>query len=650
MFHFIRKNNKLLTGLLMLLVIPSFIFGGMAWFERASGPRNGVAVIDGRGITQQQWDEAHRQRVQQIRDSQPGIDDSLLNSDFAKYQTLERLVDELTVAAWIQKNRLYVNDQAVQQALLEIPQVAALRGADGKIDTKAYADLLRQNGQTPQAFEAMVRGQLSEQQFMQVVGLASGWQPSLMTERVIQPLLQQREVQVAMFPATDYAARVKPTDADLQAWYTQHASARYSVPEKADVEFIVLDPMAVLKRHPASEKDLQDWFAQQAARYGQPETRRASHILIMADEKADAATHAAAKQKAEDVLKEVKAKPERFAELAKQHSQDPGSAANGGDLGFFKREAMVKPFADAAFGLKPGEISGVVQSRFGYHIIRLDAVKPAETPALQAIRQQVESDFIEDRLKQHFGNDARLLGEEVAKDRTSLKAAAEKMGLPLRTAQGLTARPGPQDLAPEQGILSHPKVLQTIFAQQSLTGKLASDPVSVTPNDMVAVRVMAHAPAHTRAFGDIKAQVSADYVQGKAAELAKEAGKAQLQQWQQNPASATFAAPVRISRIKPGQYPNAVVDAALRAEVSKLPALEGADLGQQGYAIVRVVKNIEEEDAQAAPLRADYASAVQQGTAQAYVQAYIESLKQKLKVKINVPKPALPAELALAAP
>ena len=152
MFEFIRKNNKLLTGLLMLLVIPSFILGGLELYQRAVGPGNGVAVVDGKAITQKDWDAVHRERVQQLRASQPGMDDSLLESDFAKYQTLERMVNDYMLAAWVHKHQLYVPDQRVQEALLQIPQVAALRGADGKIDTKAYADLMRQIGKTPEAF------------------------------------------------------------------------------------------------------------------------------------------------------------------------------------------------------------------------------------------------------------------------------------------------------------------------------------------------------------------------------------------------------------------------------------------------------------------------------------------------------------------
>ena len=208
MFDFFRKNNKLFTGLLMLLVIPAFVLGGVELYKRSAA--DGVASVNGRAITQQEWDEAHRQRVQQIRDAQPDMDTSVLDSAYAKYQTLEQLVNEYAVMEWIAKHKLFVSDQRVQQALLEIPQIAELRGENGQIDTQAYAELLRSNGQTPQAFEAAVRGQLSEQQFIQTIGVASGWQPAVLTEQVVKPLLQQREVQVAMFPRKTMSPRFSP--------------------------------------------------------------------------------------------------------------------------------------------------------------------------------------------------------------------------------------------------------------------------------------------------------------------------------------------------------------------------------------------------------------------------------------------------------
>ena len=640
MFEFIRRNNKLMTGLMLLFVIPSFVASVEFYRRTNDAAQPSVARVGGEKITQEEWDAAHQREIAQIQQQNPDADTGMLDSPYAKYATLERLVEQKLITAAAQKYRLYVSDQRVAQTLMQIPEIAALRGTDGKIDQKKYDQLLRDNRRTPEEFEGFIRNQLSQQQVVQGVSASVGWQPTALSEMALKPLLEQREVQVALFKSADYASKVTPSDTDLQAWYKDHA-AQYQAPEQASIEYLVLDQATIEKRHPTTEQQLKDWYAQNSARFGLPETRRASHILILADEKADAATLAAAKTKAEALLKEVQAKPETFAEVAKKNSQDPGSAAKGGDLGFFKRENMVKPFADAAFALKKGEISPVVQSKYGFHIIQLAEIKAGTTPPLEANKAKVLEQFQQEQLKLHFNNDAKLLAEEVAKDPMSLKAAAEKLGLPLQTAHGVTRTPVPT----AQGALAAPPFLKALFSAESLDKKRNTDVVTVGPNQLVAGRVLSHTPARTLPYEEVKAQVLHAYVQAKASALAQAAGATQLKAWLADPSQAKFSEAVVISKMQPGQLPPEVATAALRAERSKLPALQGADLGLQGYAIVRVNKVLD-ADPQAAALLAQQAPMVTRALSQAQMQAYVESLKKSIDVKINAPKPEVPAALA----
>ena len=634
MFDYVRKNNKLLTGLMMLFIVPSFVFGGFEVYRRMSGSEKGVVSIDGQPITQQEWDEAHRHEVAQIRASQPDADAAMLDSPYVRYATLERLLEQRIVSAAVNKFHMQASDQSVAQALMQIPEIAALRGADGKMDEAKYRQLLRDNNKTPEDFEAFVRTQLSQQHMLQGISASVGWQPAMLSQQVLKPLLEQREIQVAAFKPSDYASKVTSTEADVQAWFKQHAK-RYVAPEQAQIEYLLLDEAAIGKRHPYTEQDVKAWYQQNSAHYGQPETRRASHILILADEAADKATLDAAKAKAQALLKEAKANPASFAELARKNSQDPGSAVQGGDLGFFIREKMVKPFADAAFALKKGEISEVVQSKYGFHIIQLLDIKPAGTPAFDTIKARVLQDYQQEQGKLHFANDARALAEEISKNPLSLKAAAEKMGLAVQTASGLNRH---QPAADAQGVLGNPKFIKALFAAESLDKKRATEVLPLAPNLMVAGRVVAYTPERAKTYDEVKAQAAQDYVQAKAAELAQAAGAAQLKAWQAKPEQAQLAAPVAISKMQPAGQSAAVINAALHANRSKLPALEGVNMGEQGYAIVRVNKVLE-TDAATAAIQAQQMPAVQQALMQAQSQAYLESLKKALNVKINVPQP-----------
>lgn len=155
MFDYVRKNNKLLTGLMMLFIIPSFVFGGFEVYRRISGPGNGVASIDGQPISQQEWDEAHRHDVAQIRASQPDADAAMLDSPYVRYAALERLIEQRLIAAAIQKFHMQVSDQSVAQALMQIPEIAILRGADGKMDEAKYRQLLRENNKPPKTLKPL---------------------------------------------------------------------------------------------------------------------------------------------------------------------------------------------------------------------------------------------------------------------------------------------------------------------------------------------------------------------------------------------------------------------------------------------------------------------------------------------------------------
>lgn len=645
MFEYIRKNSKILTVFMMLLVVPSFIFGGLELYQSMSRPTgDSVATVGAENITQQEWDYAHRQQLANLRQQNPNIDAALLESDYVKYSTLERLLEQRLLTVAVQEYKLYPSDATVAQAIAAIPEVAALRDKDGNIDAQKYAELLKANGHTTASFEAGIRQQLGQEQLVQGMATTNGWQPSVLTQQNILPLLERREIQVAMFETKQYADQVKPTDAQLQTWYKDNASKLYSKPEQVDVEYVLLDADAITKRHPYGDTELRQWYGANAAQYGAPETRRARHILITADKnKADAAQLEAAKKKAQSLLEQLKQKPESFAELAKKHSQDPGSATKGGDLGFFDQSTMVKPFADAAFALKKGEISDVVQSQFGFHIIQLDAIKPSTAPSFDEIKDKITPDFRQQWVAKHFNTEAEKLVKAVEQSPSDLQTAAKSLDLTVHTAQELSNPPSSVNTKTPP-VLMQPQVLQALFTTDATSKKQAIKPISLDAQTVFIGRVLAHKPAHVEPFDVVKAQVQADYTNQEAAKLAQAAGKKALAQWQANPKQAKLDTAAVVSRIQPGVYPHDVVEAALLAPTKKLPAWQGVDVADLGYAVIRVNKALE-PDAEMAAIQTQQVPMVTQALYQAQMRAYLDALRTQFKATIKVPKPATPKEL-----
>jgi peptidyl-prolyl cis-trans isomerase D len=634
MFEFVRKHTRWMQLVLFLLIVPSFVLFGLQGYDRMQERGEAVAKVDGQEISQQDWDEAHKRQVERVREQMPGIDAALLDSPQAKYGTLEQLVRERVLAAAVQKQHLLVADQRLARELQTNETIAALRGPDGKLDMKRYEQLLASQGMSPQMFENRVRNDIAVRQVLASVG-GSSFTPPTQAAVSLGSFFERREAQLARFNAADFKAKVEPTEAELQAFYKDNPKL-FQSPEQAAIEYVVLDLASVQKGVTVNEADLKTYYEQNQGRVGgAPEERRASHILVAVPNGAPQADKDKARAKADELLAQVKKNPDSFAEVAKKNSQDPGSAANGGDLEFFQRGAMTKPFEDAVFALKnKGEIVGPVESEFGFHIIRLTDLKVPKQRTFEEVKPQLEQELRNQQAQKKYAEAAEAFSNTVYEQSDSLKPVAEKLKLEIRTAQGVTRTPAPNTPGP----LANPKFLSALFSADATERKRNTEAVEFGPNQMVAGRVTQYSPARTRPLEEVKAQVRESVVAAKAAELARKEGEAKLAAWKANPATAQVGETLTLSRTDAKQPPK-VVEAAMRADPSKLPALMGVDLGPEGYAIVKVNKVLPRETAgpqQAQQEMQQYS----QAWARDEVQAYYNVLKARYKAEIMVARPA----------
>ncbi|MDI9233714.1 SurA N-terminal domain-containing protein [Limnohabitans lacus] len=637
MFDSIRNHSKILMGLLFLLVIPSFVLFGMDSYSRFSDQGAAVAKVSGNKITQGEWDAAHQREVERIRASVPNIDPKLLDSAEARYATLERMVNDRVIAAAADKQLLVTSDQRLARYLQQDPSIAGLRGADGKLDMDRYRQLAASQGMTPEMLEAKVRQDLSAQQVL------GGLQQSVLasqsqTDAALNAFLQRREIQSQKWSPADFAAKVQVTDADLEKFYQTQAERFRSI-ESADIEYLVLDTAALQKSINLPEQDLKTYYEQNMQRLAGKEERRASHILITAAKDAPAADRTKARAKADELLAAVRKSPKSFADVARKNSQDPGSAAKGGDLDFFAKGAMVKAFEDAAFALKKGEISDVVESEFGFHIIELTDIKAPKAPSFEAMRPQLEADLRKQQAQRQFAEQAETFTNSVYEQADSFKSTAERLKLTVQKAEGLTRSPTPG----AQGVLANAKLLQSLFAEESVTKRRNTAAVEVAPSTLVSARIVAYRPAAVRPFAEVKDEVRRQFVMDKSAELAKAEGLTKLAAWKDQAAQAQVGSPVVVSRDMLQGQPQAVVDAALRADPARLPAMVGVDLGSQGYVVARVNK-IVPRDAMTPEQLAQSRQQMSQLWGQAESQAYLTHLKQQLKAEILVQKPGAKRE------
>lgn len=632
MFEAIRKHTKIMQFLLFLLIVPSFVFFGIDGYKRFREKGEPVAEVGNSEIFQGEWDEAHKREVDNIRAQRPGIDVKLFDMPEAKYRTLERLVRDHLLAQAAEKYRLTTTDTQLARNLESNQAIAALRRADGSLDMQRYQALLASQGMSPASFEASVRQDMSARQVLAGVG-DTGLASRAMAKPTLDAFFEQRGIQAALFKATDFASQVNPTDAELDTYYKAHTND-FKSKEQAAIEYVVLDLDAVAKTITPNESDLKTYYEQNAARMSQPEQRRARHILISAGKDTSAADRAKAKALAEQLREQVLKAPNTFADVAKKHSQDPGSAPNGGDLDFFGKGAMVKPFEDAVFAMKVNDISPVVESEFGYHIIQLTAINATQQKSFDDMRPELEGQLRKQQAQRKYAEVAETFSNSVYEQADGLKAVADKLKLPLQTAQGVTREPAPG----ATGVLANPKLLAALFSAESTEKKRNTDAIEISPNQMVAARITDYQAARVLPLDQVKAQVRERVVAERSAELAKAQGKAKLEAWKKDPATATYPAEVKVSRQDGGALPPALVDAAMKAASKPLPTQIGVDLGGLGYAVVKVNQVIarQEPDAQAAKQQVEQYTREWTTTEN---QAYYETLKRLFKVKILVPKP-----------
>ena len=635
MFDFVRKHTKVMQFLLFLLIVPSFVLFGLQGYNRMHEKGEVVAKVDGQDIHQQEWDNAHKQQVDRLREQMPNLDPKLFDSAEAKYGTLERMVRERVMAAAAHDSHFLVADQRVARELQSNEMIAALRGPDGKLDIERYRQLLAARGMSPEMFENSVRQDLALRQVLGGVAQSS-FTPPAQAAVSLGSFFERREVQMARFNAADYKAKVEPTEAELQAFYKDNGKL-FQAAEQANIEYVVLDLPTVEKTVTVNEADLKTYYEQNAARLAaKPEERRASHILVTVHKGASPEEKAKARAKAEELLAQVRKNPDSFADVAKKNSQDQGSAAQGGDLDFFARGAMTKPFEDAVFAMKnKGDISDLVESEFGFHIIRLTDIKADKPKTFEELKPQLEAQVRKEQAQKKYAEAAETFSNTVYEQSESLKPVADKLKLEVRTAQGVTRTPQPGAAA---GPLANPKFLAAVFSPDAVERKRNTEAVEFGPNLMVSGRITQYSPARTRPYEEVKAQVREQVVAAKAAELARKEGAAKLAAWQAAPASAQLSAAEPIARQDAGKQPRQVIDAALRADPAKLPALVGVDLGPKGYAIVRVNKVLPREAPPAAQAQQEQQ---QYGRAWGMAEgiAYYETLKDRFKAQINVPKP-----------
>lgn len=593
MLQAFRTHKRWMMFIAMIFIIPSFVVTGIYSYNRMSDSENDLATVGDTSITMMDFDNAKRQYLDNFRRQMgQSFKPNMLDTAEARASILAALISDRAISLEIASEYMNVGEA---DAINLVKQAPAFQ-RDGKFSTEAYQQFLNSMGKSDEQFVLELRRDLTRQMLLSAVSQTTQ-ASNTVAQRIHDLLTEERTIRTFEIKPTAFLKSVSVTDAEAQSYYDQNKSL-FAVPESVDIEYVVLSPENY-KNIKASEDDIKTFYEQNLQRFSTPEERRASHILIAVNNEK---TDADAKKEADEIYKQLQADPSKFAQLAKSKSADPGSARQGGDLGFFQKGMMVPEFDNAVFSGKKGDLVAPVKTQFGYHIIKIVDVKAAQAKPLKEVRGEIEALYQQQAAIRAFAEDAENFSNMVYEQSESLQPVAERFGLKIQTVKNVT-----RDFEDQ---LINPNVIEALYGFDVLEDKRNSNAIEVASNTLLSARVTAHHKQTVKTFDEVKGDIVATLKNQKATEAARAQGSADIAKLlDKKSASVKFGDKTVISRERPGAYAYEVVTAALRPEANKLPTYTGVQTQDGSYVVIEVQssKKIEASPEQLAMRKAELA-------------------------------------------
>jgi len=509
-----RAQGWIAWVIVIFISIPFALWGIQSYLGVGTEPV--VATVNGTEITERALDDHYRGFKARLRDRLgAAYRPELFDDNLMRNQVLDQMIRDRLLMQTAEELGLRASDRALRGSILSDPAFQK----DGHFDKATYEHMLELQGMVSQQFEDELRRQIVSTQLLRAI-VATEILPDRELEAAVRLDRQQRRLSFIRVPKSAFLTEAPISDAEVAAYYDANRS-RFQIPERIRVRYLVLDAGSMAPPEIPGEQELREHYEAEKERFTQPERRHIRHILIALEPGADAAEEDMAKADIAEIRERI-AGGEDFAALAKELSQDPGSAAQGGDLGFIEPSLLDPAFDQAAFALVAGRLSEVIRSRFGYHLIEVTEIDPGETQPFEAVKGELITDLEQRGNEGLFFDLAERLANLSYESPDSLEPAAEALGLKLRTSDWIDRSGG-------EGILAHPKVLAAAFSDEVLLEGNNSDLIESDHDQLQAVvlRVLEHEEAAAKPLDAVRDEIvtilrdqrAADAAAAKATEL-----------------------------------------------------------------------------------------------------------------------------------
>lgn len=624
MLELIRVHSKgWIAKIILALISVTFALFGIDQYLTGAGSNVPIAKIGKDEITLQEYSntvETVRKRMLAQGDK---FDPAVLESAAFKKSILDGLIMRRLVNAETVHSNFKISDEQLNKHILARDEFQE----GGQFSQDLYQKTLEQNGYTANQLESQLRNDLTVQQARDDLARFS-FSPKSVAQQSVKYQYQKRNVSTAEVRAASFLAKVEITPEQIKAYYELHKD-KFKVPEKVKIEFVLLSAAGLLKDVTVSDEEVKKFYDENQAKFQGDEQREASHILLSFGVSATDEDKQAAKDKALEIQAKLNDRPERFEELAAKNSQDPGSAAKGGSLGSFGRGAMVKPFEDAVFTMNVGDISDIVESEFGYHIIRLDGISGTSS-SFEDMKPQIKAELIFQEAQIKYAELTEEFSNIVYEQSGSLQPVAKKFGLDVQTSDWLSHEEGVKYFKDNR------KIMDMVFSDEVVKEKRNTEAVEVAPNNLIAARVVEYKAEAPKTFDDVKEGIEAVLKLEASIKLAEEKGKTMIANLEAGQAedSLEWIPEVTVDRQEAQGLTEAVMSQVFKVNTVKLPAYKGFADGNRAYVIVKVLgvtSPVDDDEAMQSIAQSEYEAAI----AQEYVSAYGLSLRAKADIEVN---------------
>ena len=534
-----RASGWIAWVIVILLTIPFALWGIQSYFEGTAEIT--VAEVNGEEISLYDYqNELVRRRQALLERSEGAIDPALLNSPELRSDVINGIIINRLINQHVRARNFQLPDELLKRRIETTEEFLT----DGEFDPVLYRDLLRASGFNARFYEQAQRQEALLGQFISavtetaIVGEAE-------LNRLLALQLQTRAAEYAVLPLARFEKAVKISDAEIEQQYHQNPE-QYAQAERVKAAYIDLGIEDIAAEVRVSNAELRTAYEQDSERYQKPESRKASHILFGVDETASADEDQDKLAAAEAVLGEVQGGGD-FAELAKRHSDDPGSKNQGGDLGVVARGQMVAPFEDAVFDMSEGEVRGPIKTRFGYHLIKLTELTEGSTRSFKEVRDEVAEDVRQLRAEARFAELAEVFENLVFENPDSLQVAADELGLEIKQTEWFTQTEG-EDLAAES------VVRNMAFSDEVLNDELNSPAIALGFDRLIALRKAEHEPARAQTFDEVREQIQQTLTAEKARQAMNQHAEHLLEQLRDG--ELTWKKMLRAEKLRATAAPN----------------------------------------------------------------------------------------------